>query len=56
MSEQRQVLEQILSCQRNLRLQWGCDKDLCCRLFLFAVVVNVVTEFARGCIKRVVIC
>ena len=25
--------EWILSCQRSLRLKWGCTKDLCCRIF-----------------------
>ena len=45
MREQRQVNEWILSCQRSLRLKWGCTKDLCCQLF--AVVVDVVTEFAK---------
>ena len=47
MIEQRQGLEWILSCQRSLRLMWGCIKGLCCHLFFFALVVDVVTEFAR---------
>ena len=34
--------------QRCLKLQWRCSKDLCCQLF-FAVVVDVVTDFARDC-------
>ena len=50
MREQRQGLEWILSCQRSLRLRWRCIKALCCHL-LFAVVVNVVIEFVRGCAK-----
>ena len=29
-----------------MRLKWECAKDLCCHLFCFAVVVDVVTEFA----------
>ena len=33
--------------QRSLRLKWGCTNDLCCHLFFFAVIVDVVTEFAR---------
>ena len=37
----------ILSCQRRLRFKLGCTKDLCCYLFFFAVVVDVVTGFAR---------
>ena len=51
MMEQRQGLEWILSCQSSLRFKWRCTKDLCCHLFFFAVVVDVVTEFARGCAK-----
>ena len=47
MREQRQELVWILSCQRVLRKKCGCIKDLCCQFFLFAVVVDVVTEFAR---------
>ena len=27
--------ELILSCQRSLRLKWGCTKDLCCHLYFF---------------------
>ena len=27
----------------------GCTKDLCCHLLFFAVVIDVVTEFARLC-------
>ena len=46
MRKQRQGLEWIFSCQKSLRLKWGWTKDLCCHLF-FAVVVDVVTEFAR---------
>ena len=45
MREQRQESERILSCQRSLTLNWGCTKDLCCHLF--AVVIDVVTEFGR---------
>ena len=41
MSEQRQGLEWIL------RLKWGCTKDVCCHLFFFAMVVDVVTEFTK---------
>ena len=33
MREQTQGLKSILSCQRSLRLKWGCTKDLCCHLF-----------------------
>ena len=33
--------------QRSLRLKYGCMEDLCCHIFFFAVVVDVVTEFAR---------
>ena len=33
MREQRQGLYWILSCLKNLRLMWGCIKDLCCCLF-----------------------
>ena len=47
MREQRQGLQWILSCQRSLGLKWGCTKDQCCHLFFFAVVIDVVTEFAR---------
>ena len=45
MRVQRRESEWIMSCQRSLRLKWGCNMDLCCHLF-FAVVVDVVTEFA----------
>ena len=45
MREQRPESERILSCERSLRLKWGCTKDLCCHLFV--VVVDVVIEFAR---------
>ena len=34
MREQRQGLEWIMSCQKNMRLKWGCTKDLCCHIFL----------------------
>ena len=37
----------ILSCQRSLRLKWGCTKDLCYHLFFFAVVVDIVSELDR---------
>ena len=47
MRKKRQESEWILSCQRSLRLKWECTKDLGCQLFSFAVVVDVVTEFAR---------
>ena len=47
MREERQGLEWIPNCQRNLRLKWGCTKDLCCHVYLFALVVIVVAEFAR---------
>ena len=46
MREQGQWSEWILSCQRSLRLKWGCTKDLCSHIFL-AFVVDVVNEFAR---------
>ena len=26
---------------------WGCSKYLCCHVFRFAIVVDVITEFAR---------
>ena len=45
MMDQRQELELILSCQRSLKLKWGCIKDLC--RYLFAVVVDTVAEFAK---------
>ena len=32
MREQRQESEWILSCQRSLRLKWGCTKDLSCNI------------------------
>ena len=35
MREQRQESEWILSCQRSLRLKWGCIKNLCCHLLFF---------------------
>ena len=47
MSEERQTLEWILGCQMSLRLKCGCTKDLCCYLFFFALMVDVVIEFAR---------
>ena len=48
MREQRQAKsEWIVRCQKSLKLKWRCTKDLCCHFFLFAVVVDVVTEFAR---------
>ena len=47
MRDQRQESKWIVSCQRSLRLKWGCTKDLCCHLFLFAVVVDVVTDLER---------
>ena len=28
-------------------LKWECTKDLCCHLFVFAIVVDAVTELAR---------
>ena len=31
----------------SLRLKWGCTKDRCCHFLFFAVVVDVITEFAR---------
>ena len=46
MGEQKQESEWILNCQWSLRLEWGCMKDLCCHLFLFAVVMSIVTELA----------
>ena len=46
MRELRDELKWILSCQWSLRLKWGCTNDLCCHPFLFAVVVDVVSEFA----------
>ena len=45
MREQGQGSEWIPSCQRSLRLKWGCTMDLCCHFF--AVVIDVVTEFSR---------
>ena len=50
MREQRRESELILSCQRSLRLMWGCTKDLCCHLF--SVEVDVATEFARDGVLR----
>ena len=32
-----------------MRFYSGCNKDLCCHLFLFAVVVDVATELAKEC-------
>ena len=37
-----------MSCQRSLRLTWGCNNGMCCHVFQLAVVVDVVAEFARG--------
>ena len=31
--EAKKESELILSCQRSLRLKWGCTKDLRCRIF-----------------------
>ena len=45
--EQRQGLEWTMSCQRSLRLKWGCIKGMCCQLF-FAVMVDVVNELSKG--------
>ena len=36
-----------------MRLKRGCKKDLCCHLFFFAVVVDVVTELTREGALRV---
>ena len=47
MREQRQGLEWSLSCQRSLRLMWGCTNDSVLSAFRFAVVVDVITEFSR---------
>ena len=46
MREQRHESGRILICQRSLKLQWGCIKDMCCYLYFSEVVVDV-TEFAR---------
>ena len=46
MREQIQESEWILCCQRSLRLKWECTMDLCCHLFFFAVVVDVVSELS----------
>ena len=43
MREQIEESKWILSCQR---LKWGCMYDLCCHLFIFAVVADFVTELA----------
>ena len=34
---QGQESEWILSCQRSVRLRWGCTKDLCCHFFAVAM-------------------
>ena len=34
----------ILSCQRSLRLMWGCTKDLCCHILL-CNEVKTIMEF-----------
>ena len=47
MTEQQQVSQWTVSCQRSLSLKWGCTRDLCCHLFLFAVMVDVVSELAQ---------
>ena len=52
MREQRQWLEWILSCQRSLENRVGMRQASMLLPFLFAVVVDVVTEFAReGALK-----
>ena len=46
MKAQRQVPEWILSCRRSLRLS-GDAPRICAVTFIFAVVADAVTEFAR---------
>ena len=49
MREQGPESEWILSCQKSLRLMFGWRNDVCCHIFFFAVVVDVVAEFDIEC-------
>ena len=44
MREQRQESEWILSCQRSLKLKWGCTK---CSYSHLVVLLDVVTDLTR---------